>query len=120
MSNLHNELMLGNLIYCTPKGGSIDQRRIIEVDVDVLKNIVNDSDYFIYEPIHLTDDIVSEYGFQKEQASKTMTFERRERDGVYIERFRNGPFYHDYINVVELHQLQNLFFCLTGEKLTRR
>ena len=110
------ELRLGNLVYYKIKD-SMDERlewdEIAHIDWDdlrILTNFENNSDY---KPIPLTEEWLLKFGFDKAvngwwSSDEIFSY----RDGY----FGFGVDRHTKIQYV--HELQNLYFALTGEELT--
>lgn len=77
---------------------------------------VYQSDNTIIEPIPLTDEWLEKFGFNKFPNQK-----KYDMDNFWACGLRNGNEWHfeDLECFVKyVHQLQNLFFALTGEELT--
>ena len=79
-------------------------------------------------PIPLSEDILLKCGFKMELSISTPTFICKQRRdlivqslpeiGSYIFRIQAGMGYPTFVRYVDyLHQLQNLFFAITGEEL---
>jgi hypothetical protein len=120
-----NELRIGN--YVNNMGVMI---KFDEADWDcIVSKAFSQNPMERYEPIPLTEDILLKCGFEKKN-------ERFETVVVYT-RFYLRPCYSDGFywgfdmnkeqcdcelndnkEVIHLHQLQNLYFALTGEELT--
>jgi len=104
-----NELRLGN--YILTSGGRLISVTIENI-VKVAKNISE------YKPIPLTEEWIIGLGFGKHDST---TFEK---NGYYFD-LEDTTFYNDWPsnastlnkNVKYLHQIQNLYFALTGEEL---
>jgi len=109
------ELRVGN--YIQHKG------LIIEASLDVMRKCYPHQYY--YEPIFLTEDwledldfVKNKYGFIKGQIQvKYFTY----RSNIYFRSIKdvNGNYGEwNYVATVEyIHQLQNLYFALTGNEL---
>lgn len=114
-----NELRIGNLIYW-----DIPEKKEVVHEVVGIRNqtpqttpislgeSIND-----YQPIPLTEEWLLRFGFSKEHSSV------RENEywsnGATLGLIKiSGFYYHDFIAVTSVHQLQNLYFALTGEELT--
>ena len=67
------------------------------------------------KPIPLTEEWLMKFGFIQEHCCNGK-YERWNKDCVYIEKI-NHVFHHDFISIGAIHQLQNLYFALTGEEL---
>lgn len=108
------EFRLGNLVEQRLIGG--DKRKFVGVDVDVLKNIYQGNVYFNYLPIPLTEEILLKCGFDHDvdymmsKKGLTICFEKIGDALMCFLECAN-------IEIKYLHQLQNLYFALTGEEL---
>jgi len=126
-----NELRLGN--YIQIGGSTMDTYQTYKpkkVCADLIKAIAEENeergnDYIlsVFQPLKLTPEILEKCGFER---TKTHTdddwvngdYRLRQRVGAY-------SFYRDYKNedldyfadIKHLHQLQNLYFALTGIEL---
>jgi len=86
---------------------------IVKVDIEILQNIQNfnnTTEFGLYEPIPLTEEILLKCGFKK----------RNDCEGYWL----NGILFYKEImsenqktKIKYLHQLQNLYWCLVGEEL---
>lgn len=125
MAILANELRIGNWV-------KISQRQT------TVSHIMGDEDFF--EPIHLTPEILDNFGFKKYQWMDGYFIKTKFGDlmvqfykGRIILFFTNVGFdsigmklsgrkYVGNLNSTEnikyAHQLQNLYWCLCGEELT--
>ena len=72
------------------------------------------------EPIPLTEEWLLKFGFEKWLFNRHRYFKKKSKNTFMIEHTIEG-FYFTYdnnaITVTEVHQLQNLYFALTGEEL---
>ena len=109
-----NELRIGNLIYSK---GLLEYRK---VHYGML-SLNNDRFNELYEPIPLTPEILEKAGFVKGLSSAI-----HRRQDYQMERFgiicicnsENQFFVNGRLVVLKyVHQLQNLYFALTGEEL---
>jgi len=105
-----SELRLGNLIYDIPeRGGKIISVNKVWIDDD------GESLYFdLCNPIPLTEEWLLKFGFEKKDSifSKTLLFGILQKNGIFFCEIMEGG-----VNVKCVHQLQNLYFALTGEEL---
>lgn len=117
-----NELRIGNLLYkCFYTNGVEDRREIIDV-----KEIINDPVHWEanYEPISLTEEWLLKFGAEKltSRTFRIFNYVLVYHDGEeYYQigiQFPNSPIIH-LANIKFVHQLQNLYFALTGEELKR-
>lgn len=114
-----NELRVGNYV-------SISNNIVIFDSGDFADAYYNHngiSDYMDYiKPIQLTEDWLVKFGFEK---PKFCGFYQSDyivelNDRFVINDRKDGFFYVDAPNlcIESVHQLQNLYFALTGEELT--
>ena len=115
-----NELRIGNWVLCNGLRTIVNDTLMISI----LKNDVQ----FTIDPIPLTPEILEKCGFEKMAGCFTLSreselghkfgdFHVSIYDDTQIKAWRGGR----YIGVCKsayLHQLQNLYFALTGEELT--
>lgn len=107
------ELRIGNYYLQDCLGGEISQikaKDILELYDDPLE------DY--YKPILLTEEWLLKFGFEKKGINRPKwTFWKidlvEDKKGIYS--FDESRI---YIDIQYVHQLQNLYFALTGEELT--
>lgn len=111
------ELRIGN--YVLPKNGSGAVSVIGEVfAIDDYRVSVNGNhnqyDYHLLEPIPLTEELLLKCGFEKKQFGSATVYYHPliELDAHFCLK---GVDYN--IPVKSLHQLQNLYFDLTGKEL---
>jgi len=116
-----NELRIGNYV-------SMFGEQILIVDISLLMGIENGVEFI---PIPLTPEILEKCGFEWSD-TKTHSDDRPPVKGLYKEfllMLNNGsnkniwyaaPFGYPLMpqRTYYLHQLQNLYFALTGEELT--
>lgn len=120
-----NELRIGNLI--NYNGGQPEDEDLLNtVDWQDLQWITERKDEFnsLHKPILLTEEWLVKFGFDRINNSLTS---RLYSNNVF-EIMTNGYIYHFWIydnteggfeiNIKNVHQLQNLYFALTGEELT--
>ena len=102
------ELRLGNLIYNTK--GEVD-----DVDMDALKYMLTYPDPLCQaKPIPLTEEWFLRFGFDGMFSGAGY-----HKDGVEIGYNYNGYYVISTgFKIKYVHQLQNLYFALTGEELT--
>jgi glycosyltransferase involved in cell wall biosynthesis len=98
-------------------GGSIDgTKEIIIIDSTDLVNM--ESDECKFEPIPLSEDILINCGFDKsgyKQLSNRLKLEWSFGKEFWIDR--EGETLFTFENIESLHQLQNIYFALTGKEL---
>ena len=120
-----SELRMGNLVLCNTSIGFVNTIvSVCNLSSDEIVCSYKPTKQFIFckdalfEPIPLTEEWLLKFGFKK-------------GEGGYIDRtfFLNGVicvfiinssfnFYYKNILLKSVHQLQNLYFALTGEELT--
>lgn len=72
----------------------------------------------IYQPILLTEDILLKCGFEKGEDSDFTYFKLNGVEFTDISPSGYELSYYESTPMLHLHQLQNLYFALTGEELT--
>ena len=110
-----NELRIGNLV-------EYYDGRFIQVDGNVILALVTVPNYA--DPIKLTPDIFIKCGFEFDRyapdysliVNRSWVLLFNNEKGFRIADF-NDDYYKNGCNVNFLHQLQNLYFALTGEEL---
>lgn len=121
-----NELRIGNLVGIGENalhadGGKNQIYEISELKTDVVQfKMFHSSEYYKdLAPIPLTEEILLKLGFEKKSGSEF----KNER---FIYRFKQRDliiegFEYDYNGILcypeFVHQLQNIYFALTGEEL---
>ena len=120
-----NELRIGNIVeFSTPK---------LPLNIHELSHIVTAEDIVNFEngkilltPVPLTEEWLKKLGFKysEERASMSNGFEEWENNGVYIGPLDNEKYVCDALDqggismyILYVHQLQNLYFALTGQEL---
>ena len=108
-----SELRIGNLLLC--RGGVSEVLEVYESHIKTEKE--DKIPMRIVQGIPLTDEWLLRFGFEKNttswvylQSSKNVKAIRVRIQGKYL-------FYNDRI-ISAVHQLQNIYFALTGEELT--
>jgi hypothetical protein len=111
-----NELRIGNWVK-----SNIEQ----QVTIETIEYLLNDkiSDKSIIQPIPLTPEILEKCGFiYKETGSEVYEQERKIYGHLFIwGATSNDTYCHDFHcggEIKYLHQLQNLYYAITGEELT--
>lgn len=102
-----SELRIGNwLIYSPDETWS-------EV-IEVLESDFHYSVYKDFEPIPLTEEWLKRFGFEKDATDWWYIGE-----SIGLKRYNDETFkaYVPNVDVKHVHQLQNLYFALTGEEL---
>ena len=102
---MNNELRIGNWIQ--------DGNEFEQITIDHL-NCLN-SGRCEYDPITLTEEWLLKFGFEKSESK----FYYKKSFGVHLDftafNFQSCLWLSD--NIKYVHQLQNLYFALTGEEL---
>jgi hypothetical protein len=122
-----NELRIGNL-FILPNG---DIGKISYHEIRLMVVAIEKPDY---QPIPLTEEWLLKFGFVQSSNNLGNTFHILKKDGVIvmftIEHWTNTDINSKYHNhwhceyllnghkLQYLHQLQNIYFALTGEELT--
>ena len=126
-----NELRIGNIL----KSGKSYYRvyalsypmilaiQNVRYDVESEQGIFS-SDSTILEPITLTEEILLKCGFEYEDLADESPFEIYKKDAIEMWEFNGEYWLCDMLdqNGIDhefkyLHQLQNLYFALTGQEL---
>lgn len=116
-----NELRIGNIV----------EYRVFDEPVEPseewVKNIIDFEDLHLlsiresenYRPMKLTEDILLEFGFKWESHGlRQKNWCIRQFGGDWTVFLSNEKYTFD-IHLYHVHQLQNLYFALTGEELTQ-
>jgi hypothetical protein len=113
-----NELRIGNWVIKSLKSGN--GRKInSEIRYDDLNWICEDLGSFNYEPISLTEEWLIRFGFKWDICSQSYwngmwnIVKGNAYQKLFSFKIGNSFFTMEYV-----HQLQNLYFALTGEELT--
>lgn len=114
------ELRIGNLIFNDrDEVIEVEQIQYMDDDVPYKKELgefaVNQIAITIYKGIPITEEWLSKFGFEKKGPFK---WDKDELSN-YVMKYPNACRYgDDQVNLLYVHQLQNLCFALTGEELT--
>jgi hypothetical protein len=109
------ELMIGNLVSCNDQTIKVTYH---EIRIQTFSDHEHTNSYGVkftgYEPIPLTEDWLLKFGF--ETNGKKMKIELE----LELEGDKKLFFVHSRgeIHIQYVHQLQNLYFALTGKELT--
>lgn len=115
-----NELRIGNIVYYDSAEGDLLTNRI---DWQDLKWVSEDEKGFnlVHSPIPLTEEILLKAGFEKvSNESEALKYSLNGFDLVFTyDEWTWSPIQGAKIgtNIKYIHQLQNLYFALTGEEL---
>lgn len=106
-----NELRIGNWV----KGITGNPIKLTGADIFVLEQ---GDDNGLCEPIPLTPEVLEKCGFEKSLGvyviNKACIFGSLSKINIYIEDYDAD---YEFTCPEHLHQLQNLYFALTGEEL---
>ena len=87
---------------------------IIKLDGSLLCCYIQNELEFPLNPIPLTEEILLKFGFEKKGDFWFV------KSGIKIENRNNGFSYFRYLNeikILSVHQLQNLFYSISGKEL---
>lgn len=118
------DLRAGNLVFeNTFNMGNGNYEGVpIVVNGNIIKTIELSPTLHAYSPIPLSPDILERCGFvtvNKDKFSDKFAYAFKENEHHFKFYPPNTLYWHGYpLNVEYLHQLQNLYFALTGEELT--
>lgn len=106
-----NDLMIGNIILNCANGP-------IEIlngeDVSIICDNIHK-----YKPIPLTEEWLLKFGFEKGFNEEPSIREKGWfNDYIFIGNDLYFNHYEGSVKIKYVHQLQNLYYCLTGEQLT--
>ena len=117
-----NELRIGNLI------NTISTNKVFEsfiTDVkgyDILRCEEKSFKYWSYEPIPLTEKWLSDFGFKKTNESEEVEWYSLNGFEIAIhEEDEKVYFVYQHMvlrHIINVHQLQNLYFAITGTELS--
>jgi len=85
----------------------------IQIDAQRILSIENGDD--TYKPILITEEWLLKFGFENDDDQRYF------KNGIYLILYDEGcTILHNqiHINYFYVHQLQNLYFALTGKELT--
>lgn len=119
-----NELRIGNYIFDNEIVGSITKTCIWNENENIIL-------FDEIEPIHLTEEWLIKFGFLKQEyryltkyyfylnllSHGEISFHNTEK-GFKIDLGTTTGYHVGTTNIKYVHQLQNLYFALTGEELT--
>lgn len=109
-----NELRIGNIVKSNV--GNPESNDWVIIELHHLIHI-HDGNYLGYEPIPLTEEWLLKFGFKEVSCDKFF----KDDFAVYFGWYEQISIYNDdqfLRNLIYIHQLQNLYFALTGEELT--
>jgi len=111
-----NELRIGNYVYDT-------LGKVNKIDLEAITYIVKEPHNQV-KPIPLTEEWLLKFGFVKSKVSSQFDKEKLTiQIANELEYHKKGRVYFNSWAILEesikyVHQLQNLYFALTGEELT--
>ncbi len=120
-----NELRIGNLV-CYSEDNTIFKIYAIERDGFSVENQIEATwiECGEFKPIQLTEEWLLKFGFVKSKVSSQFDKEKLTiQIANELEYHKKGRVYFNSWAILEesikyVHQLQNLYFALTGEELT--
>lgn len=96
---------------------------------DDFKQLESDIELGIIKPIHLTEEWLLKFGFEYSEAREKISngFEEWNKGSIYLGDYNNKHYILEALDqggidveVKYVHQLQNLYFALTGEELKNK
>lgn len=113
-----NEIRLGNLFKCYNFDLTIGS-----INKEYVGHITNEGGFLItdLEPIPLTEEWLVKFGFYESETNgeywlPKLAFIKKNEYGFFVYKIRKGL--TEISKFQYVHQLQNLYFALTGEELT--
>jgi hypothetical protein len=113
-----SDLRIGNLVDLgnrIAKVTEINHLACVVVDLEETQDTIED--YERVKGIILTEEWLLKFGFEIGYNQKKMLDVYCKDFGLLIERSNSNNFYYKKVNIHSVHQLQNLYFALTGEEL---
>jgi hypothetical protein len=123
-----NELRLGNLCeYFIQDNVEKDYWVKNKIDIQDLELCLKEKEYFnkLYRPIPLTDEVLEKCGLKKSKGQYAGAMWIKPKESRIFNLYPHDSYYR-YTNckaigatpeIYHLHQLQNLYFALTGQEL---
>lgn len=126
-----NELRFGNYIYSLGQQSNDKGQFLkwvnyeVKVDLETLKNIFIENEDFKYSPIPLTEEWMLRFGFEKSftESGRLISY----KNEIWLNFYKENTFeiggmipnipINKPVKIKYVHQLQNLYFALTGEEL---
>ena len=120
IGNYVNELTVGEIFIPTGKIIKITEIKFSGIsEVNPIFEHPIERNYQQIDPIALTEEWLLKFGFEKDSRNESYWFFLNK---IFIYVGINDLYYYDYdegeINIQYVHQLQNLYFALTGNELT--
>lgn len=121
MCELGKELRIGNLLMYSDNSGIWEVSGIHEFGIDCFDDIEETYiEYENFEPVPLTEELLIDYGFKWSHFHP----DTAQRQYYIFEDFGvelyDKKYYKHGVELRSLHQLQNLYFALTGKELTHQ
>lgn len=121
-----NELRIGNLVYFLGNVHEIEgisKRLRPDVGHFLLSGLEHSQKGFHLKPIPLTEEWLVKFGFYETPNSEFVKYWTKNDVVLYNEYYHEKPFFVLSGRSIRhglqyVHQLQNLYFALTGEELT--
>lgn len=114
------ELRVGNYIYVSnPASGILEVRKqsVERCNYHHITDLCRNNKDWVYKPIPLTEKWLLKFGFEwKNHAMRLSNFYIRKQIGGFMLYISNET-HNIAINIKYVHQLQNLYFALTGKEL---
>jgi len=106
------ELRIGNYVYPFDDINLVDEKIIFRDFVKVSVKDLSDTNHLY--PIPITEEWLLKFGFKKHKAWDDSFYYLKSDVDIfeYLSGFEHNDFHIKYV-----HQLQNLYFALTGEEL---
>ena len=116
------ELRIGNFVNQTKEWGESIEPKVIQWDDSTWYRIGDCLAFFEdYEPIRLTEEWILKFGFDGRKDFKWKSIVGIQlSDGKYYLSLKDlsNVLFHSVVQIKFVHQLQNLYFALTGDELT--
>lgn len=100
-----NELRIGNAIWDYARG------KVKWVNHRVISDLASENNPLPYSPIHIAEEWLFRFGFTDVYDTEKHWLNKIQLDQI------GGAFYYNGILIKYVHQLQNLYFALTGHEL---
>jgi len=113
------ELRIGNIVINAGRRGSVQPLIGVEsVSVSLLGIIATYPDNHEYEPIPLTEEWLLKFGFIRKHFDMKIKGLKLTASTRLVASDKLSAFHHKKVGFISsVHQLQNLYFALTGEEL---
>jgi hypothetical protein len=120
------ELRIGNFVQAKLLIPVLGNTKYLTVSSVEIRDCEHYKENWSYEPIPLTEEWLVRLGFVYEDLGDDTPYEWYVKDGMQIWNFNNQHWICDMLDqnrfnqddFKHVHQLQNLYFALTGEELT--